>query len=162
MILDFFGFLNADVIVFLQLILALLLGMFLGTERTFAGRTAGMRTYALVSLSSCLLVIIARFVGTQFPIDSAAVNPMQLLAGIVTGIGFLGAGVIFHNKESTSGLTTAAGIWVTSAIGIAVGYELYSIAIFTTLATLIIFSLLWVVEQKIKEVAGDSKNPNLE
>jgi putative Mg2+ transporter-C (MgtC) family protein len=136
---------------FWQLILALALGLAIGTERTFAGKTAGMRTFALVSMGSCLLVLISNMVQLQYSVDF---DPLRIAAGIVTGVGFLGAGMIFRptnsDTEHVSGLTSAAGIWVASAVGVAVGYELYAISIFATALTLITFAGIIAVEDRIR------------
>ncbi len=138
---------------FVQLAIATGLGLLLGTERTIAGKNAGMRTYALVSLGSCLLILISVSVSQSF---STVFNfdPLRLAAGIVTGIGFLGAGIIIFKNSSLEGLTTAAGLWVASAIGISVGYGLYALALFSTVLTLFVFTALWFVETKIKSTAS--------
>jgi len=126
-----------------NLILALVLGAALGIERTFAHKTAGMRTYALVSMGSCLFVLIARLV-----IDPSVPggDQLHLAQGVVTGLGFLCGGVIIFTQHQISGLTTAAGIWVAAAIGMATGYGLFAIAIFATIATLFVFTVLLFVE----------------
>lgn len=138
---------------FIQLTIATGLGLLLGTERTIAGKNAGMRTYALVSLGSCLLILISISVTQSF---STVFNfdPLRLAAGIVTGIGFLGAGIIIFKNSSLEGLTTAAGLWVASAIGISVGYSLYALAVFSTVLTLFVFTVLWFLETKIKSAAS--------
>ncbi len=144
------------IIEFWQLILALALGLAIGTERTFAGKTVGMRTFALVSLGSCLLVIISNLVIEQTAslVGPNGLDPLRLAAGIVTGVGFLGAGMIFHPANSSddrvSGLTSAAGLWVASAVGVAVGFNLYVVAIFATALTLLTFAGLIAVENSIK------------
>ncbi|KND48988.1 MAG: putative Mg2+ transporter-C (MgtC) family protein [Parcubacteria bacterium C7867-005] len=134
-------------IIFLDLVIALLLGASLGIERSFAGKTAGMRTYSLVSMGSCLFILISRIVipangGYDF-------DPMRMAAGIVMGIGFLCGGVIIFKDSRISGLTTAAGLWVASGVGMAVGYGLESLAIFATLATLIVFTFFWFIEHTV-------------
>ncbi len=140
---------------FIYLLLAIFLGACLGTERTYAGKTAGMRTYALVSMGSCLFILISRFV---IPVAGAyAFDPMRMAAGIVMGIGFLCGGVIIYQNAHLSGLTTAAGLWVAAGIGMAVGYGLVSLAIFATLATLFVFIALWFIENKISAKPLSSK-----
>ena len=134
---------------FSQLILAVFLGMLLGTERSIAGKTAGMRTYALVSLGSALFIITSTIAtGVYLPLLNF--DPLRVAGGIVTGVGFLGAGMIIFRGSKVSGLTTAASLWVSAGIGMAVGFRLYAVAIFTTLLTLVVFTILWAVEQKIK------------
>jgi putative Mg2+ transporter-C (MgtC) family protein len=144
--------LGYEVIYFWQIVLALILGLVVGTERTVARKTAGMRTYALVSMASCVLIIISRVVMSQYVMFSF--DPLRLAAGIVMGIGFLGTGVILHNEGSTSGLTTAAGIWVSAAIGISIGFGMYAIAIVTALLTILTFTVFWFVEDKVRDVSG--------
>lgn len=129
---------------FIDLVIALLLGACLGTERSHAGKTAGMRTYSLVSMGSCLFIIISRLV---IPMSGGyAYDPMRIAAGVIMGIGFLCGGVIVFKDSQISGLTTAAGLWIASGVGMAVGYGLESLAIFATVATLIIFTLFWYIE----------------
>jgi putative Mg2+ transporter-C (MgtC) family protein len=128
-----------------KLMLALALGALIGLERSVAGKEAGMRTFALVSLGSCLFVLLGELVmprGGAYNADAA----LRIAAAVVTGIGFLGGGLIIFNKRLT-GLTTAASLWVAAAIGMAVGFGYYSIALFTSAATLIVFTLLWHIEQ---------------
>lgn len=133
---------------FLQLLIAMALGMLIGVERTLAHKTAGLRTYGLVSLGSCLFVVTALAVGTQFGISGDAA--MRVVAGIITGIGFLGAGTIILREDTAVGLTTAAGLWVTAGIGTAVGFGLNEIAISATILTLVALTIFWFVEQRVK------------
>ena len=128
--------------VFLQLALAMILGVLLGTERSIAGKTAGMRTYALVSLGSCLFVVVSVITSAKY-LPFVDFDPLRIAAGIVTGIGFLGAGLIIMREQRLRGLTTAAGLWVAAGIGVAVGYQLYDVAIYTTFLTLIVFTLMY-------------------
>lgn len=136
-------------IVFLQLILALLLGMVLGVQRTLSGKNAGMRTYSLVSMGCALLVIIAQTVIASYP-GKTNFDPLSLAGSAMQGIGFLGAGLIIFHGTKVNGLTTAAGIWVSAVIGIAVGYQMYAIAVFATVLTLIVFTLIWTFETKVR------------
>lgn len=133
---------------FLQLLIAMALGMLIGVERTLAHKTAGLRTYGLVSLGSCLFVVTALAVGAQFGISGDAA--MRVVAGIITGIGFLGAGTIILREDTAVGLTTAAGLWVTAGIGTAVGFGLNEIAISATILTLVALTIFWFVEQRVK------------
>lgn len=132
---------------FIYLLVALLLGASLGIERTLAGKTAGLRTFGLVSMGSCLFIIIARFVMPT--VEAFNYDPMRIAAGVVMGIGFLCGGVIIFKNDHLSGLTTAAGLWVSAGIGMAVGYGFISLAIFATLATLLVFTAFWFVEHKV-------------
>ena len=152
-------FADENIIIFLQLVLAMLLGIALGVERSIAGKMAGMRTYALVSLGSCLFIVTATTFGGPFFSDNVNIDPlMRISASIITGIGFLGAGLIIFRGTTLSGLTTAAGLWVSAGIGIAVGFQLYAIAVFTTLLTLFVFTILWFVEEYLEKNLRFSKN----
>lgn len=139
---------------FLDILLALFLGICLGLERSFAKKIAGMRTYALVSMGACLFIIIARIVAPVT--DPGSPGLMYALQGLIMGIGFLGGGAIIHNKEHISGLTTAAGLWITAGIGAAVGFGLTSIAIFATIATLFAFTVLWFIEHLFTSKGEDN------
>lgn len=115
-----------------QAILATVLGGFVGWERERHGCEAGIRTYGAVALGACVFALISMHVPDR-------TNPHVIAAGVVTGIGFLGAGVIVQNQRGIVGLTTAATLWSTGAVGLAVGYRMY---ILSCLAALIVFSLL--------------------
>lgn len=144
--------------VFIRLTVAMLLGMLLGAERITARKTAGMRTYALVSLGSALFIITSIII-SEIYIDRTTFDPLRMASQIVVGIGFLGAGLIIFKGSRLSGLTTAAGLWVSAGIGMAVGYGLYEIAIFTTILTLFVFTALWYLERKVKKMTvGYAKN----
>lgn len=134
---------------YMPLIVALLLGMLLGVERTFAGKTAGMRTYGLVSTGSALFVVISQIVLAD-SVGIASFDPMRVPSAIITGVGFIGAGLILFRHNQLKGLTTAAGLWVACGVGIASGMGLYAIAGFATFLTLFVFTGLWFVENRIK------------
>jgi putative Mg2+ transporter-C (MgtC) family protein len=134
----------------LRLFIALLLGMIIGTERVWAHKTAGMRTYALVSMGSALFVIVSNEMikmYTGFP----GTNPLMIISQIVIGVGFLGTGLIFAKESKLMGLTTATGLWVSAGIGMASGAGLFSIAILATVFTLCIFVVLWFIEEQLKK-----------
>ncbi|GAI57973.1 unnamed protein product [marine sediment metagenome] len=114
----------------LRLLLAVALGAGIGYQRERAGKTAGLRTYILVS-SGAALFTIASIYGF-----SGAVDPSRVAAGVVVGIGFIGAGVIFRGEEGIEGITTATSIWVTAATGLAAGAGLYLISVITALITI--------------------------
>jgi len=128
-------------LILLNLIGALLLGLMVGYERSYHGRAAGMRTYGLVCMASAALTIIGGYPGFWFGGHGAslmtAADPTRIIQGIVTGIGFLGAGVIMREGYNISGLTTAASIWASSVIGILVGVGFYlaamGLAFFSTM-----------------------------
>ena len=128
-----------------HLALALAAGGAIGLERTFHGRPAGFRTHALVCLASALLMQFTIYQWKLLPgvpIETLRTDPTRLAQGIMTGIGFLGAGVIFKEGLTVRGLTTAASIWITAAIGILIGVGFYypaALATVLTLATLSVF-----------------------
>ena len=132
---------------FTQILIALGLGLAIGLERTFAHKTAGMRTYGLVAMGSAIFIILAQFVAPEASLNSPGI--MYVMQGLIIGIGFIGGGAILHNHEHTSGLTTAAGLWITAGIGAAVGFGYTPLAIFITLLTLFTFTVLWFVEHLI-------------
>jgi putative Mg2+ transporter-C (MgtC) family protein len=116
-------------LILLNLIGALLLGLLVGYERTYHGRAAGMRTYGIVCMASAALTIIGGYPEFWFAghggAATVAADPTRIIQGVVTGIGFLGAGVIMREGFNISGLTTAASIWASSVIGILVGVGFY-------------------------------------
>lgn len=133
----------------MHLVCALLAGGVIGLERSFHGRPAGFRTHALVAMASSLLMMVPLYQAEWLPMGSAMeafrTDPTRMAQGIMTGIGFLGAGVIFKEGVSVRGLTTAASIWITSAIGVLIGIGFYIPALLATVLTLGILSLfLWV------------------
>lgn len=132
-------------IIFFNVLGALLLGLLVGYERSYHGRAAGMRTYGLVCMASAALTVIAGYPTFWYGGQTAAIvgdDPTRVIQGIVTGVGFLGAGVIMREGLNISGLTTAASIWASSAIGIMVGIGFYVAAIL--LALLSAMCMLWV------------------
>ncbi|MFL6303967.1 MAG: MgtC/SapB family protein [Candidatus Sulfotelmatobacter sp.] len=128
---------------------ALLIGAMIGFERTFHGRPAGFRTHSLVCIASAILMIVTVYQGRwmhSVPIGGIQTDPTRMAQGIMTGIGFLGAGVIFKEGLTVRGLTTAASIWVTAAIGILVGIGFWFAALVGAAATLIVLALFRFVE----------------
>lgn len=121
-----------NVVILLNLLGALLLGLLVGYERSYHGRAAGMRTYGLVCMASAALTIVGGYPGFWFGGHGAAMmtagDPTRIIQGIVTGIGFLGAGVIMREGFNISGLTTAASIWSSAVIGVLVGVGFYMAA----------------------------------
>jgi putative Mg2+ transporter-C (MgtC) family protein len=121
----------ANLVVFFNIFGALLLGLLVGYERSYRGRAAGMRTYGLVCMASCAITVLAGYPDLWYAgrVHMESTDPGRVIQGIVTGIGFLGAGVIMRDGLNISGLTTAASIWAVSAVGILVGVGFYSAAI---------------------------------
>ena len=136
--------------IFLKLLAALFLGMSLGIERALAGKIAGMRTYGLVAMGSALFVIIGVMAAGGFDSSVALTESLRFTAQVITGIGFIGAGLIFFKDQTVSGVTTAAGIWVAAGVGMAIGYELYLLAVFASIFALFVFTVLCYVEEKLK------------
>lgn len=132
--------------IFSRLVLAVLLGGFIGLERQLAKKTAGLRTFTLVSLASCLLSIISILLFKEnYPNFNIVLLPMN----IISGIGFIGAGLIIFHGSHPTGITTAAGLLVSAAIGMAVGFGFYAISIFTAILTVIVFTVFWLFEEKV-------------
>ncbi|BAI70909.1 mgtC/SapB transporter [Azospirillum sp. B510] len=143
-------------LILLHLLGALAVGMLLGYERSYHGRAAGMRTYGLVCLASTALTVVNAYpamwfggIATQGGLHGAvaAGDPTRVIQGIVTGIGFLGAGVIMREGLSIRGLSTAASIWATSAIGVTIGLGFYAVAIAAALLSILVMSLLRPIER---------------
>ncbi len=138
--------------IFGQLLLAALLGALIGLERKLARKGAGIRTFALVSLGACLFSVISVLAFKEFS-GVGSLDPSRIASQVVVGIGFIGAGVIIFQKSNVRGLTTAAGMWVSGAIGMAVAFKYYSLAVFTTVLTVAILFLLWFIEDKLVKLA---------
>ncbi|MDP9127634.1 MAG: MgtC/SapB family protein [Pseudomonadota bacterium] len=131
-------------VVCLNIFGALILGLFVGYERSYRGRAAGMRTYGMVCMASCALTVISGYPEHWFGGHASHIgniDPGRIMQGITTGIGFLGAGVIMRDGFNISGLTTAASIWAVSAIGVLVGIGFYSAAV--SLALMAGLLMLW-------------------
>jgi putative Mg2+ transporter-C (MgtC) family protein len=124
----------------------------IGFERTFHGRPAGFRTHSLVCIASAVLMIVTVYQNqwmTLLEHDAIRTDPTRMAQGIMTGIGFLGAGVIFKEGLTVRGLTTAASIWVTAAIGILVGIGFWFAAIVGAFATLVVLAAFRIVEARL-------------
>lgn len=134
-----------DTQVMLRLFLALVLGGLIGLERQMHKRTAGLRTHILVTIGSCLIMLTSVYVFAIYK-TITPVDPGRIAAGVITGIGFLGAGAIMREQNEIKGLTTAASLWVAAAIGLAVGCGFYSAAFFATVLTLVVLLILRYVE----------------
>jgi putative Mg2+ transporter-C (MgtC) family protein len=137
--------LTANLIVFLNILGALALGLLVGYERSYHGRAAGMRTYGLVCMASAALTVIAGHSEAWYggnALITTGDDPTRVIQGIVTGIGFLCAGVIMREGFNISGLTTAASLWTSSVIGILVGVGFFAAAML--LALLSAVCMVWV------------------
>ncbi|MDQ0595278.1 putative Mg2+ transporter-C (MgtC) family protein [Chryseobacterium ginsenosidimutans] len=125
----------------LLIFISVILGIMIGTEREYRNKSAGLRTFILVCFGSCLFTILSIKIGVA--------NPDRLAANIITGIGFLGAGVIFKGDNKIDGITTATTIWATASIGMAVGSGYFYIALLGTVLVLLILSSLTYFERFI-------------
>lgn len=144
---------NLEALMALRVLIAAALGGFVGWERERHGREAGVRTYGAVALGACVFALISTHI-------TSGNNPHVIAAGVVTGVGFLGAGVIMKDNGSIVGLTTAASLWATASVGLAVGYGMYTLGV---LVSLIVFGLLslhhapgWL------RLKGEPKHPSKE
>lgn len=126
-----------------QVSFAFIVGAIIGLEREFRSKPAGFRTMILISVGSCLYTILSK--------DSAT-SPDRIASNIVTGIGFIGAGVIFKEGISVNGLTTAALIWITAALGMAIGYHNYPIAVVVSIMVVITLFVLEPVQRFINQL----------
>jgi putative Mg2+ transporter-C (MgtC) family protein len=131
---------------------ALAIGAMIGFERTFHGRPAGFRTHSLVCIASAILMIVTVYQDRWMTVlahEAIRTDPTRMAQGIMTGIGFLGAGVIFKEGLTVRGLTTAASIWTTAAIGILVGIGFWFAAVVGASATLIVLALFRYIEARL-------------
>ncbi|MEJ5052308.1 MgtC/SapB family protein [Chryseobacterium culicis] len=125
----------------LLILISVILGLFIGAEREYRNKSAGLRTFILVCFGACLFTILSIKIGVA--------NPDRLAANIITGIGFLGAGVIFKGDNKIEGITTATTIWATASIGMAVGSGYVYIALLGTALVLIVLSALTYLQSFI-------------
>ena len=139
----------------LRMLLSLLLGAIVGIERMIKGQTAGMRTFALIAMGSTLAMLLSIYLPQEFN-GLKNGDPGRIAAQVVSGVGFLGAGAIIQMKGSVRGLTTAAGIWITAMLGLAVGAGMYLIPCIAT--TLVMFVLVIMNRfEHITHLGGESK-----
>jgi putative Mg2+ transporter-C (MgtC) family protein len=124
-----------------QVSVAFIIGAIIGLEREFRSKPAGFRTMIIICVGSCLYTILSK--------ESNATSPDRIASNIVTGIGFIGAGVIFKEGISVNGLTTAALIWITAALGMAVGFHNYPLAVVVTAIVVIVLFVLEPVQKFI-------------
>jgi putative Mg2+ transporter-C (MgtC) family protein len=135
-----------------HLLVATVAGGLIGLERSYHGRPAGFRTHTLVCVASSLLMLVTMYQGKWFSgaaLETIRVDPTRMAQGIMTGIGFLGAGVIMREGLSVRGLTTAASIWITAAIGILAGVGFYSAVIFASVITIGTLTVFRKIERRM-------------
>ncbi|MCK4912125.1 MAG: MgtC/SapB family protein [Candidatus Omnitrophica bacterium] len=133
----------------IRLALAFILGGVIGLEREKKGVSAGLRTHILVTVGAALIMLTSLYIYGMFKEEGCAIDPGRIAAGVVTGVGFLGAGTIIRSKEGIRGLTTAASIWISAAIGLAVGCGYFSAAIIVTGASYLALSILKKLEKEV-------------
>lgn len=129
---------------FPKIVVATICGLIIGLERELKHKVAGIRTHIIVCVGACMFTSISVILGSQYHID-----PTRIIGQIVTGIGFLGAGVIFKTEDKVVGVTSAAFIWLISSIGVLIGIGYLFSSIAFTLGLLIVLLLLKKVEDKI-------------
>ncbi len=143
-------FMDPNAVLFAKLFIAMILGGLIGTERAILARqAAGTRTFGLVALGACLFIVIGNYVDSAY-IGILNFDPMRTAAAIIMGIGFLAGGLIIFRGDALHGVTTAAGLWIVTGVGMAVGFGMYAIAIFSTILSLIMFTGMWYVENRFK------------
>ena len=138
--------------IFTHLLVATMAGGLIGLERTYHGRPAGFRTHTLVCVASSLLMLVTMYQAKWFtgaPLDTVRIDPTRMAQGVMTGIGFLGAGVIMREGLTVRGLTTAASIWTTAAIGILAGVGFYSAVLVGSIITIGILTVFRKVENRM-------------
>jgi putative Mg2+ transporter-C (MgtC) family protein len=137
---------NSLLIITGKLLLAIILGYCIGLERESTGKPAGSRTYALVSMGAALFTIIALEGFNQF----TNIDPSRIIGQIVVGIGFIGAGLIIFEKHEIEGLTTAAALWTSAAMGVTIGLGWFAVAIITAFLIFFVLFVLGKLEYKLK------------
>jgi putative Mg2+ transporter-C (MgtC) family protein len=137
-----------DAQIVIRLLLCAVLSGLIGLEREMHRRTAGLRTHILVSLGSCLIMLTSLFIFDTYR-TMAALDPARIAAGVITGIGFLGAGAIIQQGVGVRGLTTAASLWMVAGIGLAIGCGFYTAGVFTTALTLVVLYFVRYIEPVI-------------
>ena len=136
-----------------RLLVATMAGGLIGLERSYHGRPAGFRTHTLVCVASSLLMLVTIYQSKWFtgaPLDTVRVDPTRMAQGVMTGIGFLGAGVIMREGLTVRGLTTAASIWTTAAIGILAGIGFYSAVLAGSVVTIGILTVFRKAENRMR------------
>ena len=147
---------HVEIDLLLRILLGTLLGAVIGFERDLHGRPAGLRTHSIVALASATFMVVStRFVYFQryTASDLVSVDPSRIASSVVSGIGFLGAGAILRTGITIRGLTTAAGLWLVSAIGMAAGGGMYVVAVFVTAVGLAALTLLRRFEDRGEPIA---------
>ncbi|MBR1666717.1 MAG: MgtC/SapB family protein [Bacteroidaceae bacterium] len=125
-----------------KLLLSMTLGAAIGLERRHKGQIAGMRTFALICMGATLAMLVSIYIPERLMGLTENGDPGRIAAQVISGIGFLGAGAIIQMKGSVRGLTTAAGMWMTASIGLAVGASMYGVAVIASMLIILVLTLL--------------------
>ena len=131
----------------LKLLLSMILGAMVGLERRHKGQIAGMRTFALICMGATLAMLVSIYIPERLFGWTENGDPGRIAAQVISGIGFLGAGAIIQMKGSVRGLTTAAGMWMTASIGLAVGAGMYWVAVIASVLIILVLTLLELCEK---------------
>jgi len=137
----------------ISMVISLVLGTAVGWERQVGHKPAGLRTHTLVCLGSTMFVLLTNHVAREY--GTAGLDPTRIIHGVITGVGFLGAGSIFRHEGWVQGLTTAASIWIVSAIGVTVGVHAWGLAITGTVMALIVLEGYRWVEKRLAPDPND-------
>ncbi len=132
-----------------KLLLSMVLGAMVGLERRHKGQIAGMRTFALICMGATLAMLVSIYIPEQLFGWTENGDPGRIAAQVISGIGFLGAGAIIQMKGSVRGLTTAAGMWMTASIGLAVGAGMYVVAVTASVLIILVLTLLELCEKRL-------------
>lgn len=149
------AFLQNEGVWMLRIFLAALLGGLIGTERSRRQKEAGIRTHVIVAIGAALVMVVSKYGFADLILTGVDADPTRIASNIVTGIGFLGAGVIFVKDASIRGLTTAAGLWSTAAVGMAMGAGMYVIGFFVAV---LIIVLQFILHSAINRLEGTAIN----
>lgn len=152
-----FGLSGIEIDIIIRLAAATLLGAGMGLERSLAGKHAGMRTYALVALGSALFTVVGIVASYQLA-GFAGTNPLHIAGSVVIGIGFIGAGLASLRTEHPVELTTASGIWVAAAVGMAAGFGYFAVALAATVLGILVFSALLRFENRLRRRYGTNQD----
>src|SRR3989344_3777400 len=140
-----------------QITLAAVLGMLVGFEREYRGKPAGLRTYMLVALGAALFTVMS----VESSLGIPYFDPSRIASQVVVGIGFIGGGLILLKGDRIEGLTTAAGLWTTAAIGMATGFGFYTLAIYATILVLFVLLILRLLENYIHHGDFSRRDENI-
>jgi len=143
----------------IRLVIAVFCGAIIGYERERKSKDAGIRTHVIVTVSAALMMIVSKYGFAdlvshgEYIVGTNGVDPARIAAQVISGVGFIGAGVIFHDKNNTKGITTASGIWAMAGIGISIGAGMYGVGLF---ATLLLLGIHLLEKSVVKKFPGMS------